>query len=237
MVEKLPAVEEKISFLTAHGPEQARYTGALLRSVLDRAEMLGGDRRARLHRTIMVTGRDGYTAVLALAEIDPEFEGKQVLLAYRRDGQPIEDTHCAWWCRVTATADAASAMSCVSTSIDRIAIALLVYANTGLAHSKQRSASIASAGLRPKTGRGEALFRFLIKVRRQRALLQDAKIGFQVRRIDCADDGRVQIRIRDGKTEESPNQRYIGRWRRGQRSCADCRESGDRCAGTDRPSP
>ena len=36
---------------------------------------------------------------------------------------------------------------------------------------------------------------------------------------------------------ESPNQRYIGRWRRGQRSCADCRESGDRCAGTDRPSP
>jgi hypothetical protein len=36
MVEKLPAVEEKISFLTAHGPEQASYTGALLWSVLDR---------------------------------------------------------------------------------------------------------------------------------------------------------------------------------------------------------
>jgi hypothetical protein len=33
----------------------------------------------------VVTGRDGYAAVLALAEIDPEFEGKQVLLAYRRD--------------------------------------------------------------------------------------------------------------------------------------------------------
>jgi hypothetical protein len=28
-------------------------------------------------------------AVLALAEIDPEFEGKQVLLAFRRDGQPM----------------------------------------------------------------------------------------------------------------------------------------------------
>jgi hypothetical protein len=52
--------------------------------------MLGGDRRARLRRTIMVTGRDGYTAVLALAEIDPEFEGKQVVLAYRRDGKPID---------------------------------------------------------------------------------------------------------------------------------------------------
>ena len=31
---------------------------------------------------------DGYA--VALAEIDPEFEGKQVLLAYRRNGQPIE---------------------------------------------------------------------------------------------------------------------------------------------------
>ena len=61
--------------------------------------------------------------------------------------------------------------------------------------------SDASAGLRPQTGRGEALFRFLIKVRRQRALLQDVEIGLQVRRIDCADDGRVQIRIQDGKTE------------------------------------
>ena len=90
MVERLPAIEEKISFLTGRGPEQANYTGALLWSVLELAEMLGGDRRARLRRTIMVTGRDGYIAVLALAEIDPEFEGKQVLLAYRRDGQPIE---------------------------------------------------------------------------------------------------------------------------------------------------
>jgi hypothetical protein len=90
MVEQLPAVEQKVSFLTAHGPEQATYTGALLWSVLEHAEMLSGDRLARPRRTIVVTGRDGYAAVLALAEIDPEFEGKQVLLAYRRDGQPIE---------------------------------------------------------------------------------------------------------------------------------------------------
>jgi hypothetical protein len=63
MVEKLQAVEEKVSFLTGHGPEQATYTGALLWSALDRAEMLGGDRRLRLRRTIVVTGRDGYTTV------------------------------------------------------------------------------------------------------------------------------------------------------------------------------
>ena len=89
-IEKLPAVEEKVSFLTGHGPEQAIYTGALLWSVIASPEMSGGDRRARLRRTIWVTGRDGYTVVLTLAEIDPEFEGKQVLLAYRRDGKPID---------------------------------------------------------------------------------------------------------------------------------------------------
>ena len=90
MVRQLPVIEQKVSFLTGHGPEQATYTGALLWSVLEHAEMLGGDRRAHLRRTIVVTGRDGYVAVLALAEIDPEFEGKQVLLAYRRDGQPMD---------------------------------------------------------------------------------------------------------------------------------------------------
>jgi len=89
-VEQLPAIEQKVSFLTGHGPEQASYTGALLWSVLEHTQSLGGDRRARLRRVVMVTGRDGYTAVLALAEIDPDFEDKQVLLAYRRDGQPMD---------------------------------------------------------------------------------------------------------------------------------------------------
>ncbi len=89
MVEQLPAIEQTVSFLTGHGREQATYTGALLWSMLERTEMLGADRRARVRRAIVVTGRDGYAAALALAEIDPEFEGKQVLLAYRRNGQPI----------------------------------------------------------------------------------------------------------------------------------------------------
>jgi hypothetical protein len=88
-VEHLPAVVEKISFLTEHGPEQATYTGALLWSVLKHQDLLGGNPREHVRGTIWVTGRDGYTAVLALAEIDPDFEGKQVLLAYRRDGKPM----------------------------------------------------------------------------------------------------------------------------------------------------
>jgi len=88
-VRQLPAVEVRVSFLTGHGTEQATYTGPLLWSVLERAGEVEGDPRTRLRRTVAVTGRDGYVAVLALAEIDPDFEGKQVIVAYQRDGQPI----------------------------------------------------------------------------------------------------------------------------------------------------
>lgn len=84
-LERLPAVEQQVSYLTGHGIEQATYTGTLLWSLLDSTGALGGDPRVRLRHTIAVTGRDGYVAVLALAEIDPGFEGKQVLLAYRRN--------------------------------------------------------------------------------------------------------------------------------------------------------
>jgi hypothetical protein len=43
MVEQLPAIEQKVAFLTSHGPEPATYTGALLWPVLEQAQMLGGD--------------------------------------------------------------------------------------------------------------------------------------------------------------------------------------------------
>jgi hypothetical protein len=87
-ITELPPVELQASFQTGHGLEQATYTGALVWSVLNPGGTLG-EPRARLHHIITVTGRDGYSAVLALAEIDPEFEGKQVILAYRRNGQPL----------------------------------------------------------------------------------------------------------------------------------------------------
>ena len=74
MVEQLSAFEQHISFMTGHGTEQATYTGALLWTVLEHEGVLDSEPRARLRRTVAVTGRDGYVAVLALAEIDPEFD-------------------------------------------------------------------------------------------------------------------------------------------------------------------
>ena len=37
----------------------------------------------------MVRGGDGYAVALAIGEIDPAFENKQVVLADAQDGQPL----------------------------------------------------------------------------------------------------------------------------------------------------
>ena len=42
-------------------------------------------------KVLIATGRDGYTAALALAELDPVFEGKEVLIATTADGHAPED--------------------------------------------------------------------------------------------------------------------------------------------------
>jgi DMSO/TMAO reductase YedYZ molybdopterin-dependent catalytic subunit len=49
--------------------------------------------REQVSQSVVILGRDGYRVVLALGEIAPEFEGKQVILAERMDGQPLGDEH------------------------------------------------------------------------------------------------------------------------------------------------
>jgi hypothetical protein len=89
-LEQLPAVELTVLFDSDRGTKAVSYKGPLLWSVLEDAGVLGADRRMRIRQIIVVTGRDGYTAALALAEIDPQYEGKQVLLAYRRNGHAMD---------------------------------------------------------------------------------------------------------------------------------------------------
>ena len=46
-------------------------------------------RGAPLQHTLLARGRDGYAVALAIGEIDPRMEGKSVLVAVARDGQPL----------------------------------------------------------------------------------------------------------------------------------------------------
>jgi DMSO/TMAO reductase YedYZ molybdopterin-dependent catalytic subunit len=87
----LPMIQLNIGFATEHGPRQANFEGPLLWTVLDHAHAIDPAKpRESVRQTILLTGQDGYTAVLAVGEISPEFENKQVILAERMDGKPLD---------------------------------------------------------------------------------------------------------------------------------------------------
>ena len=86
----MPAVETHVSFLTEHGTEAADYNGATLWSVLRQLDLITSTNpRDREKQAIVVTGHDGYEVVLAMAEIDPAFEGKQIVLADQVNGHSM----------------------------------------------------------------------------------------------------------------------------------------------------
>lgn len=71
------------------------YTGVALWTLL--AQKAGGikpgatsGKNPTIAMYVVATGSDGYRAVLSLAEIDPEFGNKPVLVAYSIDGKPLD---------------------------------------------------------------------------------------------------------------------------------------------------
>jgi len=70
------------------------YDGVPLSLLLDKVGAPSGKtlRGPALRDVVLVTGRDGYAAAIALAETDAGFRKEQVLLADRADGQPLPPT-------------------------------------------------------------------------------------------------------------------------------------------------
>jgi DMSO/TMAO reductase YedYZ molybdopterin-dependent catalytic subunit len=91
---QLPTTQIQTNFLTENGPHSASFEGPLLWTVLQKAGVIDpAKHRDQVSQTIMILGRDGYRAVLALGEIAPEFEAKRVILAERIDGKPLDADH------------------------------------------------------------------------------------------------------------------------------------------------
>lgn len=94
-LERLPARHVDIAYQTGSGDAKAAYTGVLLWTLLGEAGGLNDPgRRADLRHTIAVTGRDGYTVVLSLGELDPDFGSVPAIVAFRRDdrtSEPLRD--------------------------------------------------------------------------------------------------------------------------------------------------
>lgn len=88
---KLPASSESVFFHTGHGGVRAAFTGVSLWTLFDKVGLKTDPkiRNEGLHKLVVAKGADGYYAVIALAELDPEFAGQQAIVAYEQDGKPL----------------------------------------------------------------------------------------------------------------------------------------------------
>src|SRR5262245_14095079 len=74
-----------------HGTKTT-FEGVLLRRVLALVNVPAGSdlRGEALRLVVRIEAADGYQAVFALAELDPGFRDKPIMLADKRDGKPLE---------------------------------------------------------------------------------------------------------------------------------------------------
>ena len=68
------------------------FEGVAVRAVLEKAGIGFGEslRGKRLALCLLIEASDGYRVVIALPEIDPAFNDKQVILAFLKDGKPLD---------------------------------------------------------------------------------------------------------------------------------------------------
>jgi hypothetical protein len=88
-IEALPHVKVTT---TASGAATT-FEGVVLEAVLEKAGLEFGSslKGKRLASCLLVEAADGYRVVIALPEIDPAFTGKQIVLAFLKDGKPLDD--------------------------------------------------------------------------------------------------------------------------------------------------
>lgn len=75
-----------------HNGQKAKYSGVPLHRLLDEIEVPLGPqlRGAEMTLYLIAEASDGYRVTLALAEVDPDFGDRQVIVADSRDGKPLE---------------------------------------------------------------------------------------------------------------------------------------------------
>ena len=89
-LQAMPAASVSLDTTTADGVDHATYTGVLLWTLLDAAGPVDEPgRKTFLQHTVLARGQDGYAVALSVGELDPKFEGKQALVAYAKDNQPL----------------------------------------------------------------------------------------------------------------------------------------------------
>jgi hypothetical protein len=83
----------------------AEFEGVSLASVLSLAGAQLGDklRGPRMTEVLLVEAADGYKVAFALAELDPAFAVRDIIVADKRDGKPLDAKEGPW--RIVAPGD------------------------------------------------------------------------------------------------------------------------------------
>jgi DMSO/TMAO reductase YedYZ molybdopterin-dependent catalytic subunit len=91
-LKKMPAEHATVSYQTDRGVVTASFTGVLLSSLIAAAGGIDDSgKSAELRHAIRITAKDDYVVVTSTGEIAPDFGGKAALVAYERDGKPLDD--------------------------------------------------------------------------------------------------------------------------------------------------
>ncbi|HSZ63922.1 MAG TPA: molybdopterin-dependent oxidoreductase [Terriglobales bacterium] len=87
-VEALP----RVKVTTSAASSSATFDGVALNSVLEKAGVALGEtmKGKRMASYLLAEAADGYRVVFALPEIDPAFGDKRVILAFLKDGKPLD---------------------------------------------------------------------------------------------------------------------------------------------------
>ncbi|MGB9233522.1 MAG: molybdopterin-dependent oxidoreductase [Terriglobales bacterium] len=88
-IEALPRIEVK----TGAPDAPVTFAGVSLRLLLEKAGVSFGEslRGKRLASCLLIDAADGYRVVIALPEIDPAFTDRQFVLAFLRNGKPLDE--------------------------------------------------------------------------------------------------------------------------------------------------
>jgi hypothetical protein len=83
-IENLPRIKVTV--------EGTSFEGVELRAVVEKGGVPLGDtlRGKRMASCLLVEAADGYRVVIALPEIDPAFSDKKFVLAFLKDGKPMD---------------------------------------------------------------------------------------------------------------------------------------------------
>lgn len=81
-----------------HDGVDSTYSGIELRKILaPQGAKLGKDLRGpSIAQYVVVEAADGYRAVFSMTDLEPEFTDDVVILADKRDGKLLADTHGPW---------------------------------------------------------------------------------------------------------------------------------------------